>query len=89
MVEFDENDSVYVLERIRAQVAAENIRTTQHAQQEMVEEIITLNEVLQVIASARIVENYPEHRRGPCCLLTALLKMLAPCILYVRQRSQR
>jgi len=78
MAEFDENDSVYALERIRAQVATENIRITQHAQQEMVEEIITLDEVLQSIASARIVENYPEHRRGPCCLLTGLTQDARP-----------
>lgn len=59
-----------VLDRIRAQAAEEHIRLTQHAQQEMVEEEITLDEVLEAIASGRILENYPVHRRGACCLIT-------------------
>ena len=58
-----------MLKRIRAQAAAEDIRITKHAQQEMVEEDITLNEVLETIAMGQILENYPEHRRGACCLL--------------------
>ena len=58
-----------VLNRIRSQAAAEEVRVTQHAQQEMVEEGIGLDEVLQAIQSAEVLEPYPEHKRGPCCLL--------------------
>jgi hypothetical protein len=57
------------LQRIRAQAAAQNIRITQHAHQEMVEESITLDHVLEAIANGQILENYPAHRRGACCLL--------------------
>ena len=35
----------------------------------MVEENIELKEVLEAVATAQVIENYPEHRRGPCCLL--------------------
>lgn len=69
MGEFDTTNLGALLEQIRAQAVAETIRITQHAQQEMVEEDITLDEVLQTIATGQIVENYPEHRRGACCLL--------------------
>lgn len=58
-----------ILKRIRAQAEAENIRISQHAQQEMVEENIVLDEVLEAIATGEILEDYPEHRRGACCLL--------------------
>lgn len=67
-----------VLERIRAQTTKEDIRVTQHAHQEMVEENITLDEVLQAIATAHILENYPEHRRGPCCLINGLTSKARP-----------
>jgi hypothetical protein len=60
------------LERIRAQAAAESVRVTLHAQQEMSAEEITLDDVLQAIACGQIVEDYPEHRRGACCLLNGL-----------------
>ena len=72
MNEVDVTDLETVLERIRVQADAENMRVTQHAQGEMVEENITLDEVLQAIATGRIIENYPEHRRGACCLLYGL-----------------
>jgi len=70
--EFDEVNLETILERIRAQATAEDIRITQHAQQEMAEENVTLDEVLQAIATAQILENYPEHKRGPCCLLNGV-----------------
>jgi hypothetical protein len=66
------------LERIRAQAEVENILVTQHAQQEMAEEAITLDEVLEAIATGQILENYPEHRRGACCLLNGVSKKDRP-----------
>lgn len=46
MNEVDVTNMKAVLKRICAQADVENIRITQHAQQEMVEEEITLDEVL-------------------------------------------
>ncbi len=57
------------LVRIQRQVAAEAFRVTQHAQKEMDAEEITLDEVLAAVANGQILENYAEHKRGPCCLL--------------------
>lgn len=57
------------LRRIQSQAESENIRVTQHAQQEMAEEDVSLDDLLDAIASGQILENYPEHRRGACCLV--------------------
>lgn len=67
-----------VLEQIHAQADTENIRITQHAQQEMAEEDITFDEVLEAIATGQILENYPKHRRGACCLLNGVTKKGRP-----------
>ena len=72
--EVDVNDVEAAFERIRAQAAAEDIRITQHAQQEMVEEDITLDEIMEAIATGQILENYPGHRRGACCLLNGFAR---------------
>jgi hypothetical protein len=88
MTEPGEMSLAVVLERIRAQAAAESMRITQHAQQEMAEEDITLEEVLQAIAAAHILASYPEHRRGPCCLLNGLTRQDASCISCAQQHSQ-
>lgn len=69
MVEPDAAEIERALERIKSQAASGTFRVTQHGQQEMVEEEISLDEVLQAIGRAQILENYPEHRRGACCLL--------------------
>lgn len=58
-----------ILTRIRAQVAADAVLLTQHGQQEMVEEEISLDEVYQALESGAVLENYPDHRRGACCLV--------------------
>jgi len=76
--EFEVANLEVVLKEIYAQAITDNIRITKHAQQEMVEENITLNEVLQAIVTGKILENYPEHRRGACCLLNGLTQKGRP-----------
>ena len=61
--------SYEILSRIQALAAAGSLRLTQHAQQEMVEEAIRLDDLLHAIANGCILEDYPDHRRGACCLL--------------------
>ena len=58
-----------IIELIRSQFANEAFRVTAHAQAEMVEEEIELEDVLQCLVSGQALENYPEHRRGACCLI--------------------
>ena len=63
---------------IQAQAASRLIRITDHAREEMEDETITLSEVLEAIASGQIIENYPEHRRGPCCLISGMTMQSRP-----------
>jgi hypothetical protein len=65
----EQNEEAAILSRIRSQAAANQLRVTQHAQEEMVAESIRLEEVLEAINSSELLENYPEHRRGACRLL--------------------
>lgn len=60
------------LKRILVQASEENIRVTQHAQQEMVEDKFTLDDVIEGINTGEIIENYPEHKRCACCLINGL-----------------
>ena len=58
-----------VLERIKEQIREGRYRLTRHAIEERIEEVITLTEILEALRTATLIENYPEHRRGSCCLL--------------------
>ena len=69
MQESADAELVSVLDRIRSQATSGWIRITQHAHEEMVEEGISLADVLQAIQNSTMLEYYSEHRRGPCCLL--------------------
>jgi hypothetical protein len=60
------------LVRIKAQAIARAIRVTDHAREEMEAEFITLAEVLEAIKTSQIIENYQDHKRGACCLLSGL-----------------
>jgi hypothetical protein len=65
-----EADEFRFIQRRIAQLAArQELRVTQHAQQEMAEEDILLGDVLEALQTAQVLEHYPEHRRGPCCLV--------------------
>ena len=55
--------------KIRKQVFTGEVRITQHAQIEMDAEEISLDEVFMALSDCALLENYPEHKRGPCCLL--------------------
>ena len=89
MKETDVTDLEAVLERLRAQASVEDIRVTQHAQQEMVEEDIALNDVFEAIARGQILEDYPEHRRGDLVVCsTVLRRMVVLCTSYAQRRDQ-
>lgn len=55
--------------RLKEQAERDALRVTVHGHQEMVEEDVSLEEVREVLLDAAVVENYPEHKRGPCCLV--------------------
>jgi len=54
--------------RTLAQVRAGQYRITAHAHQEMVSDGFQLDDVLAGLENSRLLENYPEHKRGACAL---------------------
>lgn len=42
---------------------------TLHAHQEMVQEGISVNELQTSLETSVLLEDYPDHKRGPCCLV--------------------
>lgn len=69
MIDFDATEYTAIAARLREQGERDAIRVTPHAHQEMIEEDISLEEVCDVLLGATVVENYPDRKRGPCCLV--------------------
>lgn len=62
-------DPQSILSAIRSLASTGNVKLTRHAQEEMVAEAVTVDDLLHVIGTACVLEDYPAHRRGACCLL--------------------
>jgi hypothetical protein len=71
-------DGVSRQDWVRAQAQAENLRLTLHAHAEMMEEGIRLDELLEALRAAEMLEDYPGHRRGPCCLVLGWTALRRP-----------
>ncbi len=65
----DENVARLIAARLSEQVNSDLFRITAHEHQEMAEESISLDDVVDALRAAKIVENYPDHKRGACCLV--------------------
>jgi len=59
------------LEALRRAVTQYGLVMTAHADEEAREEDISLQDIHEVIVNGEIIEDYPTHRRGPCCLIHA------------------
>lgn len=56
-------------EHIRQLASLRHLRLTDHAVEEMLAEEIALAEVLEAIERCQVLEDYPTHKRGACCLV--------------------
>lgn len=54
---------------VRTLATSGAIRFTVHAHQEMVEEDVTVSELKSSLMNCSLLEDYPDHKRGACCLV--------------------
>ena len=64
-------DSEGKIGAIRESVSHYGLILTAHADEEAREEDISIEEIHQAIEYGEIIEDYPQHRRGPCCLINS------------------
>ena len=65
----DYRDLEKIVERLREQAEKESIRLTIHGHQEMVAENISYAALCESLLESQVIESYPEHQRGACCLV--------------------
>nr|VFJ65261.1 MAG: protein of unknown function (DUF4258) [Candidatus Kentron sp. FM]VFJ71986.1 MAG: protein of unknown function (DUF4258) [Candidatus Kentron sp. FM]VFK19073.1 MAG: protein of unknown function (DUF4258) [Candidatus Kentron sp. FM]VFK54128.1 MAG: protein of unknown function (DUF4258) [Candidatus Kentron sp. TC] len=74
MEEIQYRHSARIVSRLRRQAKADEIRVTIHGHREMAAENITYDSVREALMDGEILENYPDHQRGPCCLLCGRIR---------------
>ena len=57
---------------------SESVLVTAHAHQEMVEDDVSMDDVLEALGNGTIIEDYPTHRRGACCLVNGVTRTGRP-----------
>ena len=69
MDNIDIRNNAMIVTRLREQAARDAIKITIHGYQEMVNDAVSMDDLRGVLMNATVLENYPEHKRGPCCLV--------------------
>jgi hypothetical protein len=57
------------IEKIRGDIRERELVLTRHAVQEALADRVTLDEIREALLNGAILEDYPAHQRGPCCLI--------------------
>jgi hypothetical protein len=62
---------------------------TMHGDQERMNDNLTISEVEEAILSGRILENYPEDKRGESCLVVGFSNSGIPIHIVCGERSDK
>ena len=65
----DPNDEMAILSSIKELAMTGQYLLTDHADARMDKHGVALTEILEALTGARLLENYPTYRHGPCCLV--------------------
>jgi hypothetical protein len=58
-----------LIAEIRARVAEERFKFSRHASDQGILRSITVSEICEVIADGEVIEDYPNDKYGPSCLI--------------------
>lgn len=75
------------IEVIRQQITSGNFNLTRHALQRIVERNIDRQEIKETGLNVTIIENYPDDKYSPSCLLLGFTKNNRPLHIQVSRRE--
>jgi hypothetical protein len=58
-----------IIEEIRAKIAQDQFEFSQHAVDQSIIRHISVQEVREMIADGQVIEDYPDDKYGPSCLI--------------------
>ena len=74
-----------LIEQIREKVAADQFEFSQHAVDQSILRRISVQELREAIASGEVIEDYPDDKYGPSCLIFGCTAATRP--LHVQSGS--
>lgn len=67
-----------LIEKIRQKVADEQFEFSKHAVDQSILRQVQVQEVREVIANGQVIEDYPNDKYGPSCLISGLTQARRP-----------
>jgi hypothetical protein len=58
-----------IIEEIRAKIAKDQFEFSQHAVDQSIIRHISVQEIREMIADGQVIEDYPDDKYGPSCLI--------------------
>ena len=66
------------MKQIRSDAITENFLVSFHAREEMANDKYLLSDVIDGLLNGEILEDYPKHKRGACCLVNGVTESGRP-----------
>ncbi|MEH2083982.1 MAG: DUF4258 domain-containing protein [Nostoc sp.] len=67
-----------LIEEIRQKVADEQFEFSKHAVDQSILRQVQVKEIREVIANGQVIEDYPNDKYGPSCLISGLTQVQRP-----------
>ena len=77
-----------LIEAIRTKVAADLFEFSQHAIDQAILRHVNVQEVREAITSGGVIEDYPEDKYGPSCLILGFTRMDRPIHVHCSYPSR-
>jgi len=77
-----------MIEEIRKKIAARDYEFSQHAVDQSITRRIPAHEIQEAISNGEVIEDYPEDKYGPSCLIFGTTKSKRPLHIHCSYPSR-
>lgn len=81
-------EQMMLIEAIRGKVATDSFEFSQHAVDQTILRRISVQEVREAIAGGEVIEDYPDDKYGPSCLILGFTLMARPIHVHCSYPSR-
>lgn len=67
-----------LIEQLRAKIAQDQFEFSQHATDQGILRQISVQEIREVVAAGEVIEDYPQDKYGPSCLVLGFTRAARP-----------
>lgn len=78
-----------IVERIRTKIQRGEFEFSQHATDQSIKRRIAVEELYEAMRLPELIENYPDAKYGPCCLILGFTNVGRPLHIHYSHASRQ